>query len=75
MKYSSDLGISYSQLMFQILSFVSLIFLCQGMVCKNDTDCGADECCYIQPEFMVVSKRDVPLVLPAQVHSHHDTGI
>lgn len=41
-------------------------------MCKNDTDCGAGECCYIQPEFIVVSKRQ--LVLPDQPNNKRDTG-
>jgi len=47
----------------------------QGLVCKNDTECATDECCYIEPEFMVVSKRDGPMVMPVQIHTHHDTGV
>lgn len=33
-------------------------------VCITDTDCRADECCYIKLEFIVVSRRQ--LVLPNQ---------
>ena len=43
----------------------------QAAVCTGDTDCGAGECCYIEPEFMVVSKRQLDL-LPES--SKRDTG-
>ena len=35
-----------------------------GSICHGDTECGADECCYAKPDFMVVSKRGPPLFLP-----------
>lgn len=44
----------------------------QATVCKNDTDCGSGECCYIEPEFIVVSRRQ--LVLPDQPNNKRDTG-
>ena len=44
----------------------------QAAVCTGDTDCGTGECCYIEPEFMVVSKRQLEL-LPES--AKRDTGI
>ena len=49
------------------------------MVCRNNTQCGVGECCYIQPEFLVASKKRAvalqPLDLLQPVHIKHDTGI
>jgi hypothetical protein len=48
----------------------------QGTICKNDTDCGQGECCYIKPDMEVVSKKRQNTILPVPVKpGHHDTGI
>ena len=47
------------------------------MECRNDTECAPTQCCYIQPEFLVVSRRVAanPLVVALQPpHTKHDTG-
>merc|ERR1711860_326195 len=47
------------------------------VVCRNNTECANDECCYIKPEFEVVSKRrQAGILLPLQpIHTKHDTGV
>ncbi|XP_060576470.1 uncharacterized protein LOC132733801 [Ruditapes philippinarum] len=40
--------------------------------CKTSGECGTGQCCYIEPEFLVASKRQA--VLPV-LHQHHDAGI
>ncbi|XP_060576469.1 uncharacterized protein LOC132733800 [Ruditapes philippinarum] len=57
---------------FAILILGVISGISEAVVCKNNTDCGTGECCYIQPEFMVVSKRQA--LLP-HLHQHHDTGV
>ena len=48
------------------------------VVCKNDTQCGVGECCHIEPEFLVASKKRAvglqPIDLLRPVHTKHDTG-
>ncbi|KAL4236656.1 hypothetical protein ACF0H5_005041 [Mactra antiquata] len=55
-----------------LLKHVQVTFQCEGTVCKLDTDCGADECCYIRPQFLVASKRQS--ILPV-LQPQHDTGV
>ncbi|XP_052773920.1 uncharacterized protein LOC128212478 [Mya arenaria] len=44
----------------------------EATVCHTDVDCGSGECCYIRPEFLVVSKRQLTLGGPSL---HSDTGV
>ncbi|XP_045191052.1 uncharacterized protein LOC123547872 [Mercenaria mercenaria] len=59
-------------MLYTVLALAVVCGISEAVVCKTKDDCGAGECCYIQPEFLVASKR--LLVLPP-VHQHHDTGV
>ncbi|XP_045191051.1 uncharacterized protein LOC123547871 [Mercenaria mercenaria] len=60
-------------MLYTVLALAAVCGISEAVVCKTDGDCGTGECCYIQPEFMVVSKRQA--ILPHQLHQHHDTGV
>ncbi|KAL4232135.1 hypothetical protein ACF0H5_009710 [Mactra antiquata] len=55
-----------------VLVFVaSAIAVSQATICKTDADCASNECCYIKPQFMVVSKRQIAMPVPTV----SDTGV
>ncbi|KAH3789786.1 uncharacterized protein LOC127841922 [Dreissena polymorpha] len=60
-----------------MLLYVTLLTILLGLteatVCKVKSDCAVTECCYIRPQFLVASKRQLGLpLMPLQTH---DTGV
>ncbi|KAH3712505.1 uncharacterized protein LOC127858608 [Dreissena polymorpha] len=52
----------------------AIVAVVQATACRVDSDCGTGQCCYIRPEFEVVSKKRQSL-LPVIMPTASDQGV
>ncbi|XP_052770393.1 uncharacterized protein LOC128212544 [Mya arenaria] len=57
-----------------VTTCVVMLAVAEATVCKVNSECASSQCCYIKPEFEVVSKKRQSL-LPLPATGQHDTGV
>ncbi|XP_052770335.1 uncharacterized protein LOC128210196 [Mya arenaria] len=55
--------------------FALAMAIAQATVCKLKSECASSQCCYIKPEFEVVSKKRQSILPLQPISTHSDTGV
>ncbi|XP_033736935.1 uncharacterized protein LOC117325098 [Pecten maximus] len=45
-----------------VATFTASVFtlVCSNPQCMSDSDCGSNQCCYKRPQFLIMSRRQLP---------------
>ncbi|XP_060597362.1 uncharacterized protein LOC132751226 [Ruditapes philippinarum] len=63
-------NMTLKEIAFFVAVLTSVVYTIGGTLCTQNTDCGSGECCYIKPEFEIVSRRRQASILPLQPSQH-----